>query len=426
MSIRSMIKIIAVCILTCAGMVTVMIVWLSPKFALPEEIDWSVTPTIPVQGYQDIQAVFSTRHKAYDPNVQQIIQQAGSKDDKELFTPGIHLDIADMQINDCYSDLSKELNTYLYAICVEYASGIKVNDIELSPLLVLAEANQEGGNVDRSKTFSSLAYSATFDWQSVQELASMNVTSVLRDSDTWHALSNEYSTRDRGALQCNPNYSGNDTRYGKSEHMLLDEWVAENPVPDWGTENDAVGNVFTVQQWMDYSRVKYGDRFNPASMVMMFADEKRNVEAPRIAQLFPDIQNEYEVYAIMAYNHWCGNGFMTMDNDTPYAGFQTIGRAKEYCHDLASPKAIELIYTKVLQDIQTARQNGTYPPKTLDKNTGRAVFDMLHEAGAVQEWDYYFRHKVMSNGWDQGRTACSYPLALIYGVMQMNLLYSGY
>ena len=116
---------------------------------------------------------------------------------------------------------------------------------------------------------------------------------------------------------------------------------------------------------------------------------------------------------------------MTMDEDIAYAGFKTIGRAYEYCEAISSPKAIEIIYSQCLQDIQSARNNGNYPPRCLDKNGGRRVFNLLVQEGVCKDWGYYFRHK-RTGGWDQGDTACSYALGVIYGVMQMNLLYSGY
>lgn len=334
--------------------------------------------------------------------------------------------VKNFKINDVYSDLSKELNTYLYNLAMTYAGDLWCGDIQLSPLLPLAEANLEGGRVNTSKTFSALASSSVFDFTSVEELADLNVTDCLRSEEVWKKMSTEYYTRDRGALQCNPNYSGDREAYGPSERELLTAYVQEYGLPDYGTNKDSLGNVFTVGQWIESSRSKHGDRFNPKSIVMMFADEKRNVEIPGILRYFPDVKNEWQVYCIMAYCHWCGSGYLTMDRDIAYAGFRSVARADEYCSDLASPEAIEIIYSMCLQDIQNARDNGRNPVRCIDKSSGMVIFNKLVAEGVVQEWDYYFRHKVSSKGYDQGYTACTYPLGLIYGVMQMNLLYSGY
>lgn len=334
--------------------------------------------------------------------------------------------VKDFKINDCYSDLSKELNTYLYDLVMTYASDMWVGDIQLSPLLPLAEANQEGGRVNTNLTFSALASSYVFDLQSVEELANLNVTDCLRSADTWRAMSREYYTRDRGALQCNPNYGSNSELYGPSEAELLAAYVAEHGIPDYGTQSDNCGNTYTVAQWIAYARTKYGDRFNPKSMVMMFADEKRNVEIPGILRYFPDVVNEWQVYCIMAYCHWCGSGYLTMDRDMAYAGFKSIARSDEYCYDLAQPACIEVIYSQCLQDIQSARASGRNPVRCLDGSSGKVVFNKLVDTGVVKPYDYYFRDKIGKNGWNQGTTACTYPIGMIYGVMQMNLLYSGY
>lgn len=373
---------------------------------------------LPTVTYTEVERTIGARHKV--SGVEQVPTQTQAD-----VIPYSTI-VKDFKINDCYSDLSKELNTYLYDLAMTYAGDMWCGDIQLSPLLPLAEANQEGGRVNTSLTFSAMASSSIFDLQSVEELAALNVTDCLRSRDVWQAISREYYTRDRGALQCNPNYSGDREAYGPSERDLLDAWVAENGLPDYGTNKDSLGNVYSVADWIAFSRTKHGDRFNPKSMIMMFADEKRNVEIPGILKYFPDVKNEWQVYCIMAYCHWCGSGYLTFDRDMAYAGFRTVARADEYCEDLASPEAIEIIYSQCLQDIENARANGRNPVRCVDKSSGAVIFDKLVDAGAVKEWDYYFRHKVSSNGWDQGKTACTYPIGMIYGVMQMNLLYSGY
>ena len=340
--------------------------------------------------------------------------------------PSVSLPSA-VKIHDSYSPLSKELNLYLYGLATTYCGNMYVGDIKLSPMLPLAEANLEGGRVDTSVTFSAIASSSIFSFDSVEELESLNVTDCLKDAATWRAMSSEYYTRDRGALQCNPNYGADKPEYGPSERELLDAYVAEHGMPNYGTNHDSIGNVFTVEDWIEYSRTKSGDRFNPESIIRIFADEKRNVEIPGILRNFPDVENEWQVYCIMAYNHWCGSGYMTMDRSIAYAGWQTVAKSDEYIKDITTPEAIEVLYSQCVQDIQRARAAGRNPVRCLDSYSGRALFDRLHEAGIVKDYYYYFRDKTNAGGtWNQGRTACTYPLGLMYGIMQMNLLYAGY
>lgn len=419
---------IFIVVLCCLPFLTTALVWMFWASVLPvtdedsavAERFTSYQAVLPNVTYKDIVVTFQLANGEYAPTAEDVEQL---ESEGEFVMPKFE----GMKINDAYSPLSKELNSYLYAVCQTYASGMYVGDIKLSPLLPLAEANQEGGRVDRSQTFSAMAHTSAFTYSSVEELRDFNVTRVLDSESTWRQLSTEYYTRDRGELQCNPNYGANNPDYGPSEKDLLDAYVAEHGMPDYGTNKDSRGNRFTVEDWINTSRTKYGDRFNVESMVRMFADEKRNVEIPGILKHFPDVQNEWQVYCIMAYNHWCGSGFMTMDRSTAYAGWKSVARADEYCKDLSSPAAIEIIYSQCLQEIQDARAAGRYPVRCIDKRSGMVIYDKLVEAGAVKEWDYYFRHKVNASGtWDQGATACTYPIGIIYGVMQMTLLYSGY
>lgn len=388
----------------------------------PEEVGrfQSYLATVPTVRYEEIESGLMWRHKQYEAEETQAPE---SPSGTVYINPAI---TSTAVINDCYSDLSKELNLYLYQLAQEYAGDMWVGDIKLSPLLVLAEANLEGGRVNTAVTFSALASSSVFTFSSVEELAKLSVVDCLQSESVWKVMSKEYSTNERGALQCNPNYGYSDVIYGPSEAQLLNKYVVEHGMPDYGTNSDSVGHVYTVADWISTCRQKSGDRFNPESMVRMFADEKKRTEIPGILQAFPDVQNEWQVYCIMAYCHWCGSGYLTMDREQPYAGFKTVARSDEYCSDLAQPAVIEALYSICVQDIQDARSMGRNPVSHLDKNTGRAVYDRLVEQGLLKEWDYYFRHLVGRNGWDQGATACTYPIGLLYGVIQMSLLYSGY
>ena len=394
---------------------------------------------IPGVTYSDLEVQFSRRHKSpsfntgigatqdpenpeapvIDSEVLKLIETAIQESNFESPVFG------ELSIHPSYSDLSKQINTYLYSMCQLYASDMYVGNIQLSPLLALAEANLEGGRVNTSMSFSGMAPTGVFKFESVDEVMNFSVVDCLRSKSIWKSMSSEYSTRDRGPLQCRSTYSFDRSQYGPSEYQRLQSYIELVGLPDYGTNRDSVGNTFTVADWVNSSRTMYGDRFNVASIIQMFADEKREVEIPGILRNFDYIQNEYHVYAIMAYNHWCGSGYMTMSDDTPYAGFQTIGRSKEYCEAISSPAAIEIIYSQCVQEIQKARASGRNPVKSLDKKSGRALFDVLYDQGIVRDWDYYFRHKT-TGSWDQGATACSYPLGVIYGVIQMNLLYSGY
>lgn len=327
-------------------------------------------------------------------------------------------------INDSYSDLSKALNLYLYDVCQTYLSDFKCGDISLSPLLPLAEANNEGGRVDTSETFSGMAPTAVYDFSSVGELRDFNVTRVLDSEATWLAMTTEYSTRDRGALQCNPGYGSDDVEYGTSEYELLTAYITDHPeVLNYSSNKDTCGVTFNVSKWINSSRTKLGDRFHVESIIRLFAAEKQSETAAILAK-FGTVESEYQVYAIMAYLHWM-SGFLGLDASRPYAGFQTIGRAYEYCAFLGTDGAVSTIRDKCMQDILEARSAGKNPPSYIGTTTATQLFETFVQRGLCKEWDYYFRHTPWSP-YDQGVTACTYAIQIIYSVIQMELLYSGY
>lgn len=102
---------------------------------------------LPSVSYTDLMRSFSTAHKPYSPDAGGDVGEGSAE----------QLVSTDMKINPVYSELSQELNTYLYDVCQKYAGNLFCNGIQLSPLLPLAEANLEGGRVDRSQTFSAMA-----------------------------------------------------------------------------------------------------------------------------------------------------------------------------------------------------------------------------------------------------------------------------
>lgn len=375
------------------------------------------TAELPDMSYNEIVRQFSTMHKPYSEQKEENTESS--------VEPKQELVQLDMVINDVYSDLSKELNSYLYDVCQRYAGNMYCSGYHLSPLFPLAEANLETNYQDSSKTFSSIAPTGIYDFRSAQELRDFNVTRILDSERTWSRMARDWWTRDRGPLQCYTDFGEDSASYGPSEKELLTAYVKKNGMPIYGSITDSVGTTYDVAEWISSSRNKHGDRYNVESLIKMFVGDKTNKDIPSIERNFANIQNEFHVYAIMAYNHWIGMGFTTMNESTSYSGFQTIGRAYEYCEDISSPTAIEIIYSQCLEDIQAARSRGGYPPSSLDRSKARKVFDKLVAAGVCKDWDYYFRHK-MTGSWDQGETACGYALGVIYGVMQMNLLYSGY
>ena len=144
----------------CIPVITTIIVW--TVYLEEPSTDSRYTGyqvVLPSVNYTDIIRNFSTAHKPYSPEPE--------TDETGGDIPQIS---SDMKINPVYSELSQDLNTYLYDVCQQYAGNLFCSGIQLSPLLPLAEANLEGGRVDRSQTFSAMASTSVYTYSSVEEL----------------------------------------------------------------------------------------------------------------------------------------------------------------------------------------------------------------------------------------------------------------
>lgn len=94
-------------------------------------------------------------------------------------------------------------NQELYDLADRYFQ-VYYGSMRLSPMTPLAMANVETpGRADNSITWSALFPSR---YVNISQLYSMDVTTVVSNDSIYSALSKEYSTRDRGALQMSPTY----------------------------------------------------------------------------------------------------------------------------------------------------------------------------------------------------------------------------
>lgn len=249
------------------------------------------------------------------------------------------------------SDVSMP-NVALYNLCDRYFT-VDFGGIRMSPIVPMAMANVETpGRADHSITWSALFPSKVVP---IELLETMDVTTVVSNSDYYKVLSNEVSTRDRGALQMSPTYGTGKTYF--NDRMS-------------GTERDKLNavNASEYANWVSGASTEPGDRFHLPDVLLRLSsaftsateDMARNDYIP---------ESDIQLYVMCSmYHHrsgvWTGKakgGISWNSSDLAYEYSSVISSIEfldiitEYCHDnpsiytIDSSTAMELV-AKVCDD----------------------------------------------------------------------------
>lgn len=244
----------------------------------------------------------------------------------------------------------------------------------ISPLFPMALANAETpGRADFSVTWSSLFPSKYVD---VSEIGTFDVTDVIRDNDIYTALSTEYSTRDRGALQMNPTYGTN--------NAYLNSLMSDS-------EKNKLSKVDTsgYESWVSGAAMQSGDRFYlPDVLLRMQAVTEVNIT--NIVKNDYEPSTDMQMLAMLAIAHNTGTGIWSYSNHDKKVGNWISGqKAFDLCARLGSSEFIEVltgyadnssatyidtataeklyssVYSDSYKDYTTSKTNFYYPVKVL-------------------------------------------------------------
>lgn len=202
------------------------------------------------------------------------------------------------------------------------------NGGRISPIFPLAIANVEtGGRADHSKTWSSLFPSAIVD---VSLIDTFNVTTVLSDERIFKALTNDYSTRDRGALQMSPTYGAGDTTINKRMS---------------GTEVDKLKSIDTSahKSWCSGASTNAGDRFYiPDMLLRMQAAMTYNLNQFKAKGYEP--HSEYHMLAMLSIGHNSGSGvFSQSDPNKRVGNWISASKCYAWCSICSSDEFIQML-----------------------------------------------------------------------------------
>lgn len=156
-----------------------------------------------------------------------------------------YVTVATAEVVEIPNTIITGANGELYNIASDNFN-VYYKDNRVSPLLIMSIANVETpGRADNSITWSALFPSRIVP---VDKMSTFCVTDVISDPAIFKALSAEYSTRDRGALQMSPTYGTNN----KAVNSTMS-----------GTEKQKLSTVNTAgyESWVGGASDAPGDRF---------------------------------------------------------------------------------------------------------------------------------------------------------------------
>lgn len=216
-------------------------------------------------------------------------------------------------------------NLKLYNLCDKYFNCYYGYD-RISPIFPMAISNVETpGRADNTLTWSALFPSRYVD---IAKIDNFCVTDVIEDESVYKALSTEYSTRDRGALQMSPTY-------GTGNNVLNKQMS--------GTEKNKLKSVdtFKYQTWVSAASGHAGDRFYIPDVCLRLQSAMQS----NIANI---VRNDYEpktdmqLIAMLAIAHNTGSGIWHNSNPSKKVGnWYSTEKAYILCERLGSAEFIE-------------------------------------------------------------------------------------
>lgn len=211
---------------------------------------------VPQTKYVTTQDYFKSHSSAILPSDYSTYEVFDSKEPEVYLSAEVFTSITDENVQKKIEEAMQEktqvsvdyANQALYDLCDQYFT-VYFQSRRVSPILPLAIANAEtGGRADHNVTWSSLFPSKYVD---IKYLYTMDVTTVMSLGDvSYKALTTEYSTRDRGALQMSPTYGTKDkyfnSRMSGNEQSKLSK-VDTSAHADWVSgASDQPGDRFYI------------------------------------------------------------------------------------------------------------------------------------------------------------------------------------
>lgn len=277
-----------------------------------------------------------------------------------------------------------DANKALYDLADKYFTCY-YGSMRVSPILPLAQANVEtGGRADNTKTWSSLFPSRIVP---IEYLYSMDVTTVISDPSIYKALSTEYSTRDRGALQMSPTYGTGDSYFNS---MMS------------GNEVDKLKAVdtSTYSAWCQGASPHSGDRFYVPDVCLRLSAAYNGAINFMLENNY-EPKSDFQLVAMLAMHHHQSAVWCKADHS------QAVGKWKS--GELAY-KYAALVSSQEFADALSAHAKSNPNKYFIDANVAKSIFK------SVTGDDM--------NNYATNTMVCTYPIKVLYAYIKLCSLYS--
>lgn len=307
----------------------------------------------------------------YQTNNESVISESYETDGVAEFT--------EITVNTNVSDA----NRLLYNLADTYFSCYFGND-RVSPILPMAIANVETpGRADFTKTWSALFPSRIV---AIDLIETMDVTTVVSDPTIFSALSKEYSTRDRGALQMSPTYGT-----GNSELNALMS----------GNEKDKLKDVdcSNYTSWVSGASSNSGDRFYiPDVCLRLSAAMQQQVDNMIKNNYQPN--NNMQLIAQCAMGHHSSGVWHFSNHSKSVGRWRTAELAYQYSTNISQQNFIDVLSNYAQQS------NSNYITSDTAKNLYYSTFSEPLSTYATSD------------------IVCTYPIKVMYAYIKLCMLYT--
>lgn len=276
-----------------------------------------------------------------------------------------------------------ETNMKLYQLADNYFQ-VYYSQQRVSPIFIMAISNVETpGRADNNLTWSALFPSRIVP---VELIDTFCVTDVISNDSWYKALSSEYSTRDRGALQMSPTYG--------TSNPSINAMMS-------GTEKDKLEQIDTSSYsgWVSGASSCPGDRFYiPDICMRMTAAMQAQCSFIQSNGYHPE--SDLQLVAMLAMSHqqsavW-GNKNHNAKVGCWYSGDLAFNWAKTVSSDAVIAALTDYAYTT----------DACY----IDTSTASKIFKNV----SSEQWSSYATKEIV----------CTYPIKVLYAYIKLCQLYT--
>ena len=300
-------------------------------------------------------------------------------------------------INESIPSDTVDLNQHLLNLCYAYFN-VSMSGCKLSPLFPMAIANVEtGGRADPNKTFSSLMPSKYVKCATPADIDNYSILSLFESEYAYNALTQEWSTNERGSLQENYGYGVKGLTL-PSERSIIDQAYPDGNYPAW-----------VEDWWLRGVSVDAGDRFSIQGSVSRLQVACNQTASWVDQQYFVD--NELQAVGILAIAHGASSAFNPVVRDRTVGNWISGQRAYDYATALSQPEAYGVIRDYAMS---------TYPNRTISRATAKKLLEEMSSKGLIDDVGTY----VHLSG-NLAEVSYTYPVCVLYAYTQLGFFYSG-